>query len=396
MVLEPLKKSLFLKNARMGECYDSFVELDGLSGIRLFNDGGSGLAYEESSGMLTGTPLASGDFCLIFRGVLHGKSAEITAQLAVIPDPRSLWVNHPSPRDAPFWKPEEDFQQLSGELLCVAASKRGRSHAREGSFRDDDFGLLASSSSGWYIAAVADGAGSAPYARRGSKLAVDTVLSKLPPLLEQQLTPRLESLVQAHRQGHPDAGQEIRRLLYTSLVTTAFEAAKAIETEAAIHQEKPSAFSTTLIVCVMRRLARGWFSAGFSIGDGGAAIFDLQDGSLAILTAPDSGEFAGQTRFLQRAEFGGGFEDLSRRLFFDIREQFTALAVMTDGISDPKFPTEVAFADPARWISFWKDDLSASVRFARDNPELKQQFLDWLDFWSIGNHDDRTLALLMP
>jgi hypothetical protein len=69
---------------------------------------------------------------------------------------------------------------------------------------------------------------------------------------------------------------------------------------------------------------------------------------------------------------------------------------MTDGISDPKFPTDSVFADPSKWTEFWEGDLTNAVDFSRTNADMERQFLEWLDFWSPGNHDDRTLAVLVP
>ena len=83
-------------------------------------------------------------------------------------------------------------------------------------------------------------------------------------------------------------------------------------------------------------------------------------------------------------------------MFFDLRKSFTAIAVMTDGITDPKFPTDTVFANPEAWMSFWHDDLARHVDFSRDNPLIKAQLMEWMEFWSPGNHDDRTLALMLP
>ncbi len=390
------KKAIYLKNAKANAPYETTLEVEGLRELRLEDNGGSGLALDEASARLMGRPATSGDFVLRFQGLLQGKQTELVAHLAVIPDPKSLWISKDSDREAPFWKPDEAFARTEGALLCVAASKRGRSHAKDGTFRDDDFGLLTRGPEGWHIAVVADGAGSAPYSRQGSKVAVDRVLGDLPKLLEDHVTPHLSRLVPAHQEGNPDATVQIQSQLYQSLATAAFNAAKAIEEEAAAHDEKASAFSTTLIISVARKIPEGWFMAGFSVGDGGAAVFDRGEKTLVPLTLPDSGEFAGQTRFLQKSEFSGGFAEVVKRLFFVIKKDFTALALMTDGISDPKFPTDKVFADPAQWESFWNDDLCKAVDFSRTNPEMEKQFLDWLDFWSPGNHDDRTLAVLMP
>ncbi|MBF0108940.1 MAG: protein phosphatase 2C domain-containing protein [Magnetococcales bacterium] len=390
-----MSKTLHLKNARAGEVYVGTLELEGLKGLKLQDAGGSGLKFEETTAQLRGMPTGIGDFQLRFQGLLHGSRTEIVANLAVIPDPKSLWVKKDSDSSDPFWKPDEASSRVEGDLLCVAASKRGRSHAREGGIRDDDFGLLADGPGGWHIAVVADGAGSAKFARRGSKVACDSVLQGLPVLLDQHVTPQLERLVGLHLQRNSDASAQIIRQLYQSLATSAFQAAKAIVAEAECKGGHHSAFSTTLILGVARKITHGWFLAGFSIGDGGAAVFDVGDASLTTLTLPDSGEFAGQTRFLQSSEFAS-YEDVAKRIFFDIRKSFTAMVLMTDGISDPKFPTESAFADPARWVSFWNDDLSPAVGMTRDNAGLEQQLLAWLDFWSSGNHDDRTLAVLVP
>lgn len=396
MPIETAKKTVYLKNARANEAYEGSVEIDGLKGLKLEDAGGSGLTLDEASGLLTGTPTASGDFVLRLQGLLHGKRCEVAANLAVIADPKSLWVSKDSDRSDPFWKPDEAFGRTEGDLLCVAASKRGRSHAKDGTFRDDDFGLLANGPGGWHVAVVADGAGSAKYSRRGSKVAVDAVLRDLPKLLDDHVTPHLAKLVPAHLLGNPDAAAQIKSQLYQSLATAAFNAAKAIEEEASAKGEKASGFSTTLIVGVVRKVPEGWFVAGFSVGDGGAAVFDVRDGSLTTLTLPDSGEFAGQTRFLQKSEFSGGFDEVAKRIFFDVRKEFTAVALMTDGISDPKFPTDAVFADPAKWVEFWTGDLTKAVDFSRGNREMERQFLEWLDFWSPGNHDDRTLAVLVP
>jgi len=396
MPIETVKKSVYLKNAKANEAYEGAVEIDGLKGLKLEDAGGSGLTFDEASGLLRGVPTASGDFVVRLQGLLHGKRCEVSANLAVIPDPKSLWVSKDSDRSAPFWKPDEAFGRTEGDLLCVAASKRGRSHAKDGTFRDDDFGLLANGPGGWHVAVVADGAGSAKFSRRGSKVAVDCVLRELPKLLDDHVTPHLASFIPAHLQGNPAAAVNIKGKLYESLVTAAFTAAKAIEEEAAAKGEKASAFSTTLIVTVVRKVPEGWFVAGFSVGDGGAAVFDVRDGSLTTLTLPDSGEFAGQTRFLQASEFSGGFDGVTKRIFFDIRKEFTAVALMTDGISDPKFPTDSVFGDPAKWVEFWNGDLTKAVDFSRSNAAMDKQFLDWLDFWSPGNHDDRTLAVLVP
>lgn len=394
--LEIVKKTVYLKNARMNEPYVGLIEVPGLRGARLLDDGGTGLLLDGEAGTLSGQPGASGDFVVRIQGLLAGRRCDVHANLAVIPDPRSLWISKPHDPTAPFAKEDEDSGVSRGDLLCVAASKRGRSHAREGLFRDDDFALWTGGPGGWNIAVVADGAGSAKYSRRGSQIAVRTILRDLPPFLEEQLTGQIDGLAAEYLKGVEGAEDRIRTQLYLSLATAAFNAAKAIEDEATRVEERAGAFSTTLVLSVARKGPHGWFIAGFSIGDGGAAIFDLPSRTVKTLTLADSGEFAGQTRFLQKSEFAAGYDEVAKRLFFDVRDSFTAVLAMTDGITDPKFPTDSAFASSDVWSSFWETDLSQSVLLSRENTALEQELLAWLDFWSPGNHDDRTIAIMLP
>ena len=89
------------------------------------------------------------------------------------------------------------------------------------------------------------------------------------------------------------------------------------------------------------------------------------------------------------------------RLRFSIEDDFTALMLMTDGVSDPMFETDNNLNSTAKWDEFWnmlhegfQDDEIPGVDLSDDNEESKYQLLRWLDFWSPGNHDDRTIAIL--
>ena len=390
----PQVKELTLKNARVGEVYKTGLGVEGLTDIRLEDDCRTGL--KETGGRLTGRPTLSGDFVLKLSGRQKGNRVKIHAKLAVIPDPKSLWISKPSKRSAPYWKKDEAFEQIYGDLLCVAASKRGRSHANVGAFREDDFSLHASPPGGWIVAAVADGAGSAKYSRCGSQIAVEIVKEQLPQLLDEFVSPSLETQIDHYREEQKEAEYEIKsKMLNRSLAKVAINAASAIEEEARNEGEQVSAYSTTLIIGVARKVHDMWFIASFAIGDGGMAVIDTRDQSVKTMNLPDSGEFAGQTRFLRSSEFSA-YEDINPRLFFDIRESFTAIALMTDGITDPKFPTDSIFNNPSKWMEFWEHDLCKTVEFSRENANLKSQLLEWMDFWSRGNHDDRTLVLLVP
>ena len=82
------------------------------------------------------------------------------------------------------------------------------------------------------------------------------------------------------------------------------------------------------------------------------------------------------------------------RLKCKIVPDFTALFLMTDGVSDPKFETDANLNNPDKWDALWEDLKEYGVDLSDDNEAAKDQLLNWLDFWSPGNHDDRTIAIL--
>jgi len=72
---------------------------------------------------------------------------------------------------------------------------------------------------------------------------------------------------------------------------------------------------------------------------------------------------------------------------------------MTDGIYDPKFIVEANLERIEKWKEFIADlkgsnEENTVVDFNPENENIGQQLSTWLDFWSSGNHDDRTLAII--
>ena len=74
------------------------------------------------------------------------------------------------------------------QIEVIAASVRWRSHANVGKPRDDAFHFAFDKNSGWNFVAVADGAGSAKYSRKGSELATQTVVKELQEKLTVEFT----------------------------------------------------------------------------------------------------------------------------------------------------------------------------------------------------------------
>ena len=109
---------------------------------------------------------------------------------------------------------------------------------------------------------------------------------------------------------------------------------------------------------------------------------------------PDEGEYGGQTRFVTMPEI---FQDPTacyKRLRFTLVDDFTALFLMSDGVSDAKFETTNNLKNPQKWDELWENLEHKGVGLTTGEEVAKNQLLSWLDFWSQGNYDDRTIAVL--
>ncbi|MDR3219140.1 MAG: protein phosphatase 2C domain-containing protein [Dysgonamonadaceae bacterium] len=424
--LQVKNKHVTVSNGKVKQKYcflfDAEADFPGIENVIFEGLETIGLQYNTETKTIEGTPTQAGDHKIIMRYGFKNReesrptSLEKEFTLIVNPDPRSLWKNTPTPLDEEYYKPDEDKafvkveskttrkllglkQEKEARKDMVAASQRGRSHAHESKARDDDFKLYFDDASEWYVMVVADGAGSAKYSREGSRIACTTVVEvckakifELKDIFETQIT-------EFHKTDSNENRKKIGDSLYSIIGTAAFKAVKNIEQEA---QKKPilmKEFSTTLLVSICKKFEFGWFVGAFWVGDGGMGIYRKEEPEyLKILGEPDGGEFAGQTRFLTMPEIIQPTE-IYRRLRFDIVSDFTALILMTDGVTDPKFETDANLNRIEKWHALW-DDLNGNnednvkVDFSDDNEQSADQLLEWLNFWSKGNHDDRTIAIL--
>ena len=410
---------LRLPNGTVGKPYSATLDIpEGMVevvGLTIASDTGLSADYDGDHIVVSGTPLSVGDTELIVSynppGLFDGEPAStLRIPVAFNPDPRSLWKNIPTSTDIPFYKPDTHAQYLKVECGAdgsprkdiVAASSRGRSHAQEGKARDDDFRLFHCPDSDWYIIAVADGAGSARFSRKGSEIACNTVVDYCKgKLLDNQ---PFEDAVRAYHDNTDDidARKRLFSFVYDIVGNGAFLAHKAINAASDANPDpKPKDFATTLMSAICKRFDFGWFVANYWVGDGAACIYSRDKGLAKLLGVPDEGEFSGQTRFLTMPEIFRDPQKVADRLRFGIYEDFTALLLMTDGVSDPMFETDVNLNSPAKWDELWDtlakgfpSDNIPGVDLSDDNEAAKDQLLRWLDFWSPGNHDDRTIAIL--
>ncbi len=413
--LQIKNKSIIIPNGKVNQdyCFLFKIEELGLTEIGDYWFEGLeaiGLIFNSDTNEIKGKPNTAGDHKIklkIKRNDWSDGKPVFERQITFIinPDPKSLWKNIPTPNDIEYYKPDSDkcFVKVTSSTKIfglgkthkkdiVAASQRGRSHAQDGKPRDDDFYIRYLNEVDWYILSVADGAGSAKSSRKGSEIACKTVGEVCEQLIKEK-TKEFENLIKDFSTEKSDERRKkMGDSLYSILGNSVFKAVKNIEEEAKKTNKPLKDYSTTLIVSICKKFKFGWFVGAFWVGDGGIGIYNKDTNFLKILGESDGGEYAGQTRFLTMPEITQPTE-LYRRLRFDIVDDFTALILMTDGITDPKFETDANLLKVEKWNELWQD-LSKEVDFSDDNETSADQLLNWLDFWSPGNHDDRTIAIL--
>jgi serine/threonine protein phosphatase PrpC len=398
-ILEPKFK---VPNLTAGKKFKEIIKtLDDLQGtLQFYKAKGceniTGLSIDESNFTIEGQIESGGDYELELLCILllpNGEKQKVQGKLkiTVIPDPRSLWKDIDPDSTARFHKPNIVSGSCETEdVTLMAASVRGRSHAHKGTHRDDDIKISCASESKWNVICVADGAGSCQYSRKGSELAVLKSTETLRESLDSHYGSELEKL---HNNYLSDNNEDNYRLLQEvfqhTIVKAVYEAAKAIQDEVKKNKEDTfKDYSTTLLLAAHKPVNEGHLIMSFWIGDGAAVLYDKEQ-SIVLLGEPDSGEYAGQTRFLDIDLFDD--ESVYSRVKIQKVDSMTALILATDGITDAKFETEKQLSSLEHWDNLWLE-LEPFIH----NSNLKNGedgLTKWMDFWSPGNHDDRSIAI---
>ena len=347
-----------------------------------------GIRYDSEQQAFIGTPTLSGEFPIKFDYFENDAWREGHCTFIITADPKSLWQVKEPADDQPYWKDHSARQYIeTANYHIAAASRRGRSHEHAGSFRDDDFSICTIDQSNWSVLAVADGAGSALYSREGSRIAVQTVST----ILEEHIRKNIDQFDvwldnwQEHstESTEKSAQQQIYTSFYEVFYRATMKAIENIERVAKHHSVPAKNFATTLLVAVVKHYKNKVFVCTFWIGDGAIAVYSHKKNRL--MGTPDGGEFAGQTRFLDKS-ITAQFDKRVNIGFFD---DMQAVILMTDGISDPKFETDSGLLNQDKWDGLWSELYPV---LEQEKPD--QCLLEWMHFFSAGHHDDRTLAVL--
>ncbi len=364
----------------------------------------TGLEFNENDELI-GVPEISGDLKIkiVFRVEGEAEDSvlnEKTITLIINPDPKSLWKNLESDKNDPYWKPDnEAIAAKFSDKNIVIASKRGRSHANVGSFREDDFAFKNLEEIGWSILAVSDGAGSAKLSRKGSKIACDSVIHYFEENLNTESLKEFDQVLAEHHSKISDeTSKKISHFVYQNLSKAAHFAHQKIEEFAINSETELKNFHATLIFALVKKYDFGYAVLTFGIGDCPIGLLNRDLTEIRLMNWLDVGDYGGGTRFVTMPEIFQS-DKFSTRFGFTLIDDFSYLMLMTDGIYDPKFVVEANLEKIDKWNEFLEDlkgknEDGIKVDFDKNNPDIAQQLSIWMDFWSPGNHDDRTLAII--
>ena len=340
------------------------VYLDERCGVR---------ASTQEPGRLFGTPLVDGTHVLRLECAdASGAAVMGEARLVISRDPRSLWRNVPSDRNGPHWKPDQaSTRRECRGWLAQGLSRRGRSHANTGKFREDDLavGVLQQH---LLAVAVADGAGSAPLSRLGSRVAVEAALQ----------------LIAQRAAQYSDATLTDARL-EAWLAAAAVASWGAIETAADQQGATLTDLSTTLLLGLLVTTDAPRFAC-LQIGDGVIACHDAA--GIRPLADVDRGEYSSQTVFVSAARVQP--KELATRIHVHTLRAPRWILLATDGVTDPYLETEQALHDAQCWAPL--DTALSRAAGHADADAAERELAEWLDAFTPGHHDDRTLVLLHP
>ncbi len=381
---EVVEECRTIKNGIIGEQYKTELKLpdDCINNIEIKAEDKIGeLNYNEETLELSALPLEKGDTEIVIE---YAVKKRINLKLYINDNPRNMWEDIPS---AEVYKKDNESSFIeNNDFSIIAASRRGRSHANKGTYRDDH--TLTKFYNNWAIAIVSDGAGSAKLSSLGSKVVSETAMDCIIKNLDKEEEKLLQCILL--EQGDAKSTAKMKRVLYEILVDSAHKAMKAMHQTAKEKGIAVKDLSTTLTIAIVKKFEFGKFVATFQVGDGAVVTYNAKN--IDLLCKLDAGEYKGQTFFLNSKPIFASSEELLDRIFFKIYKNDTTILLMTDGVVDPFFDGDTNLLyNQNEWDKLW-GIISESIK-STDAPE--KSLLEWLNFYVKGEHDDRTIAIII-
>jgi len=391
-----------LPKACAGRPYMTFIGHDFLSSnssvIHTLED--IGLHYFPDKNQISGVPKKSGSYDLHFNIREYNESGvEETSPYMlqlVVEDDYDFGIKDVDESD-PYWKPDDDVCTVavngSGKKRLkkdiAAASKRGYEHIEKGKIREDDFYIRYDPKTRWYALAVADGAEKSKYSRKGSNIVCNSAIVSILERLTAQ-SRKLKKLTIRYTWRKSDhVLKEIMGRLHEIIASSVTDAYTDIVAEATKFARRPEDYATSLLMCICKKFEFGWLIGSFGVGDGAICVYHKDNWYANLIGGC---EHQSEKLFLTTPGIVHPSE-LERRIRFTIVDEFSALFMMTNGVSNPKFGCQNDLPCFELWNRFW-DDISGQVNLSGKINDVGEALLKWLDFWTPGKYGDRTIAMI--
>lgn len=436
-----------IKNGMVGQRYRQRIAVSAPSGVSVPTVLGAsvspenGLRFSQSTTSIEGTPTTNGDVSVtIWWSDQKGGHFVVKRDFYVNLDPAKSWRFREPDWNSVYAKPHRDVQYIFSDVVggrLAGASVRGRSHAKEAKFREDDFFI---GHSLWSVMVVADGAGSASTSREGSRIVAKTVGSVLLDLLGgpsgQQLADQVRKIpvlgpnakiadekkgiaVQDSVPGDAprpdDLVKSIRETLKSTFLDATTRAIRHIDDRVTENKLKFRDFSSTLLATACLRWKGRSFVATLWIGDGAIAVGGMGqvtgDGHAAppftLMGESDGGEYAGQTVFLDESFLEP--DRFNPRVRIEWFDGVPWILAMSDGVSDARIGDHRELHDGEKWKALWAELEPALPRQIEHQSDIQNdpgsspnsagaatvnRLVEFLEEYTPQYHDDCTVAVL--
>lgn len=436
-----------IKNGMVGQRYRQHIAVSAPTGESVPTDIGAsvspenGLRFSQKTTSIEGTPTTNGDVAAtIWWSDQRGGHFFVKRNFYVNLDPAKSWVSREPDWNSVYAKPHRDVQYISSDVVggrLAGASVRGRSHAKEAKFREDDFFI---GHSLWSVMVVADGAGSASTSREGSRIVAKTVgrelLDSLGGPSGQQLADQVRKIpvpdanaqnaderkstaapesVAGDAPGPDDSVNSIRDKLKSTFLIATTRAIRDIDGRMTENNLTFRDFSSTLLATACLRWEGRSFVATLWIGDGAIAVGGTGQvtrdghpaGPFTLMGESDGGEYAGQTVFLD--ERFGEPERLNPRVRIEWFDGAPWILAMSDGVSDARIGDHRELHDGEKWKALWAELEPALPRQIEHQSDIQNdpgsspnisgagtftRLVEFLEEYTPQYHDDCTVAVL--
>jgi serine/threonine protein phosphatase PrpC len=280
-------------------------------------------------------------------------------------------------------------RDIGNHWRMASASKRGRMHAHNGTFREDALGFSVKDNFSFYC--VCDGAGSSKLSRIGSEYTVQ-ILCKL---VQAELLAHENDIVKCSQESLP---VNLRAILHLCLDTVARRLVALAEKA----EMEPRDFRCTVLTVLHYRHPTGGIFLFGNVGDGFTAVKRKGFPAERVGTS-DSGAFSGEvTCFMPDPQVTEFYRTSLEGNAPIPEDEVEAYMLCTDGVEDPFFPVHRTVDEIYNQIthgfqSSIKDvtypegsEPSSVIRAACPGEEL----LKWLSFEKRGENDDRTIIFV--